>query len=110
MSFHSNRSLEGYLLIDDRCSGGQKKESATKTCSHCHHVLVLNPQRTRPRHYCSSCDHFICDACEFRRVNLGQGCVSMARILDTAQTAAFRAEQAHKSTIYLPPPLAMASE
>lgn len=74
---------EGYLMIDNRNSPGVPQElidaanragknvagfsgsnlfeSATVTCSHCGAVVVLNPDRKRPRHYCSRCDHYVCD-------------------------------------------------
>ena len=42
---------------------GQIYESATVSCSHCQVVVVLNPLRTRPRHYCAKCDAYICDGC-----------------------------------------------
>ena len=76
----SKRKHEGYVLIDNtygpgvteefiRASGkdvpvvgeGRKYESATITCSHCHRVVILNPDRSRPRNYCRKCDHYICD-------------------------------------------------
>lgn len=73
---------EGYLLIDHRFSPGipddlarkagydpgftgegKMFEAATNTCAHCHGIVVLNPDRTRGRAYCSKCDKYICDAC-----------------------------------------------
>lgn len=68
------RRHEGYLLIDHRQSpgvptgpdpalvgAGRLFESATVTCSHCQAVIILNPDRLRPRHYCQKCDHYVCD-------------------------------------------------
>jgi hypothetical protein len=40
---------------------GQLFESATVTCSHCQAIIVLNPNRSRPRHYCAKCNHYVCD-------------------------------------------------
>jgi hypothetical protein len=70
----SLRRHEGYLLIDHSVSPGMTPgadptlvgpgrvfESATITCSHCRAVIVLNPDRSRPRHYCAKCDHYVCD-------------------------------------------------
>lgn len=70
----SLRRQEGYLLIDHRASpglppsaepthvpGGALFESATVTCAHCHRIIVLNPDRSRARHYCPKCDHYVCD-------------------------------------------------
>src|SRR5258705_11496857 len=59
----SKRSLEGWLLRDNRNSGGTKEEQPTIICSHCHVVVILNPKRTRARNYCTQCDHYICDVC-----------------------------------------------
>src|ERR1700730_13341887 len=71
---------EGYLLTDHRNSpcvpeemirasgrnapviaSGQIFESPTVTCAHCNVVVVLNPDRTRPRGYCRKCDQYVCD-------------------------------------------------
>lgn len=93
----SLKRLEGYLIIDNRCSGGTMTEEATATCAHCHAVVRMNPFRTRPRHYCAKCDHYVCDhpTCLLE-------CRPFNKVLDDAQAVAFRAEQAQKSTIYLP--------
>jgi hypothetical protein len=82
MPYQSNRSQEGYLLVDHRNSPGITQadlltvpepmrqqfmattgvfESPTMRCSHCGTMVVLNPQRTRARGYCAKCDHYICD-------------------------------------------------
>jgi hypothetical protein len=104
MAIHSKRSLEGYLLIDNRHAPGPDDaqvaaigqpvagagaqgvwESATVTCSHCHRVVILNPDRSRARNYCSTCDHYVCDnpACIIT-------CQPMNKTLDELQRAAFR--------------------
>ncbi len=80
---HSKRSHEGYLLNDQRHSGGGLLESATITCSHCHRVVVLNPQRTRERGYCAKCDHYLCDGC-----TAGGECLPLNKVLDELQNAA----------------------
>ena len=78
----SKRELEGYVKIDHRESPGfteeqTKKfyrsdipigsgmmfEGATNSCSHCQRIVVMNPDRTRQRGYCTKCDHYICDQC-----------------------------------------------
>lgn len=82
MSMKSKRSLEGYLLVDNRHAPGPSIaeiarferlhgpvagagasffESATLTCAHCHAQIVLNPDRSRARNYCSKCDKYVCD-------------------------------------------------
>lgn len=79
---HSKRSLEGYLLMDNRESPGVPDavlqavdpalplgagrglfEAPTITCSHCQRVVIMNPLRTRERAYCAKCDHYLCDEC-----------------------------------------------
>jgi hypothetical protein len=68
------RAKEGYYQIDHRFSpgtdavpGGMNYESATATCAHCSGIVVLNPNRSRPRNYCRACDDFICDGCAVKR-------------------------------------------
>lgn len=57
------RIEQGWMMIDDRLSGGKLTESSTYTCTHCGCVVVMNPDRTRPRTKCYSCQHLICDNC-----------------------------------------------
>jgi hypothetical protein len=87
----SLKSLEGYFLLDHRNSPGVPDsilvpqglvkgagqgtfESSTFTCSHCESVVVLNPDRSRPRGYCPKCDHYVCDECEAKRFASGGAC------------------------------------
>lgn len=77
----SLRSHEGYMLVDHRESPGVPDElmlpagfpagaghglfeSATFTCPYCNAVVVMNPDRSRPRNYDPKTDHLICDGCE----------------------------------------------
>lgn len=90
MSVKSLKRHEGWLLIDHSASPGippdvarkvgldprfvgegKKLEAATITCNHCGSAYKKNPKRTRPRGYCRQCDHYICDACEFLRMQPG---------------------------------------
>lgn len=76
----SKRSQEGYILIDHRNSPGVREEdltpaakragflpatglfeSPTIRCCHCGTMVVINPLRTRARHHCQRCDHYVCD-------------------------------------------------
>lgn len=78
----TQRSREGYLLIDHRASPGlpadvaqslgldprltaegQILEAASLTCAHCKTVVMKNPLRQRARAHCLKCDHYICDLC-----------------------------------------------
>jgi len=86
----SQRTKEGYLIIDHRASPGntlapegQVYETPTVTCSHCGAVVVLSPTRKRPRHYCVKCDHYVCDkpAC-------GLECRPWMRVIEAAEKAA----------------------
>ena len=55
------RGGRGYLLVDNRASGGALEELPTLTCAHCNCTTVLNPQRTRERGYCQKCHAYVCD-------------------------------------------------
>ena len=86
----TQRSREGYLLIDHRDSPGLDHpqlgpgsfyESPTRNCSHCERLIVLNPKRTRSRGYCPKCDSYVCDWCEAKRVSTGI-CYSMKQRID----------------------------
>jgi hypothetical protein len=86
----SKRSLEGYLSIDHRATGaGALLESATLTCSHCQRQIILNPDRTRSRGYCSKCDHYVCDQCEAVRVQTGQ-CRTFKQVMDELEQSVLK--------------------
>jgi len=76
----TKRRREGWLMIDNRNGPGVSAEfvqasgtnapivgagicyeSAIITCAHCGGTVILNPDRSRPRGYCQSCDHYVCD-------------------------------------------------
>lgn len=102
----SQRSKEGYLLIDHRNSpgvplemilasgkfapdvaagaAGAVFESATITCSHCQVVVILNPDRGRPRNFCAKCDHYVCD-----KPGCVTQCIPMNQVFDEIQNQAF---------------------
>ena len=52
---------KGYLMIDNRPSGGKLVEMATQTCAHCNCIVVLNPERKRKRISCKKCNAYVCD-------------------------------------------------
>ena len=88
----SKRRQEGYLLIDHRHSPGlnvpglgegQLFEAPTVTCSHCQAVVIVSPTRTRSRHYCQKCDHYVCDKPE-----CSLACTPWLQVLDQAADAA----------------------
>lgn len=100
MGFKWKRSQEGYLLIDHRAApkvetfngeteaipAGCTWESATITCSHCHFIVILNPNRSRERNYCYNCDHYICDLCA--EDLLKTTCLPFTKYLDQLQNEA----------------------
>jgi hypothetical protein len=114
----SLRSLEGYMLIDHRCSmgvpeevmlsqglpkdAGKKEsvwESATVTCNHCETQVVLNPDRSRARGFCTHCSHYLCDECEAKRF-LGAPCYPFkARVADYLEAVdrGITASEAHEA-------------
>lgn len=77
----------GYLMIDDRASGGGLLEGATYTCNHCNAIVVKNAERTRERHVCRGCGRVICDVCAEIRATTLQ-CVPMEQVIDETLTAA----------------------
>lgn len=55
------RGGRGYLLNDNRASGGVLEECSTLTCIHCNSVVILNPLRQRERGFCRKCNAYVCD-------------------------------------------------
>ena len=88
---NSKRSREGYLYIGNAMPGAATYESATITCSHCGCVVVLNPDRSRERGYCSKCDGYVCDPCNLRRALTG--CTPFIQVIEETQERAALTEQ-----------------
>jgi hypothetical protein len=85
MTHFLSRDLEGVLEVNHQASPGLNERQArrlgydgrdnhllreggvyrtpTLSCCHCPSVVVLNPLRTRGRHYCPKCNQYMCDAC-----------------------------------------------
>lgn len=92
----TKKSHEGYLMIDDRASGGTLRERSVLICKHCQTDLdfktsfvIRNPFRTRERAYCQKCDHYICDGCAIISKITGR-CRTFNQIADEIQEAAAR--------------------
>jgi len=51
----------GWLMIDDRNSGGEMVECDTFQCCHCQSIVMMNPGRVRPRNRCRKCMKTTCD-------------------------------------------------
>lgn len=110
---HSKRSLEGYLLIENRHAPAVSEdvarasgknpigagvngvfEASILTCSHCHAQMIVNPMRTRERPFCRKCDHYLCDGCA-AVANLTGECTPLKKSLDLAQERAITKGTAH---------------
>lgn len=102
-------SLEGVLLIDNRCNEGLPDaivaaqglpvgagrglfEAACYTCSHCEVQVIKNRERTRPRGFCKGCNHVICDACDARYHASAHQCVPFKAFADEVRNAAARGD------------------
>lgn len=100
---------EGYLLIDHRNSpgvpeadavkcgldpvqlrAGKLLEQATLRCEHCAGVYLKNPERTKQRAYCMSCDGYICDSCDGKRHAPDYIHAGFEKLADTWETASQR--------------------
>lgn len=106
----SKRTHEGLLMIDHRFTPGMPDEKMPKdaplrvgrglyetptyTCSHCPHVVVMNPLRTRERGYCRKCDHYICDRCSGILAATGI-CKPYKAVLDELQEKGLKEELSH---------------
>ena len=90
----TKKSLEGYLLIDNRATHGGVLETSTLTCSHCQRQIIRNPDRTRDRAYCPKCDHYICDGCEMLRIQTGM-CRPFKQVLDMAEKQILQGKLTH---------------
>ncbi len=51
----------GYLMVDERNSGGELRQFDTATCCHCNRVVLLNANRKRERGRCEHCHAYVCD-------------------------------------------------
>lgn len=98
----TKRSQEGYVLIDHRNSpgitpefvrdnrldapvvgAGQTFESAMVVCHVCGGDVILNPLRTRDRHWCYAHDAYTCDHCT-TAVRARGRCVPLKQIMAEA--------------------------
>jgi hypothetical protein len=70
-------------MVDNRHSGGTLLETKTRRCRHCQALVLLNPERQRPRNWCRKCDDYICDKPECL-----MECVPIDRVLDEMHDAA----------------------
>ena len=88
---------EGEFCVDNRKSGGELFECATVTCCHCGVIVILNPDRERPRNYCRKCDNYVCD-----NPNCSKECAPKHKTFDHAQEQFFRADEGYSPLPDLP--------
>jgi hypothetical protein len=109
--------FDGELLIDNRGSPGlpaafidaaralgfdpinpaegKIAEVKTMTCAHCGSVVILRPERVRPRGYCRSCDRYICDACAGAAAAPGYLHLPFKKVVDDLREDTFRRESGY---------------
>jgi hypothetical protein len=67
----SLKANDGEVFVDNRASGDaipgwgriSYGTAPSAYCMHCGGHVMLNPLRERPREYCRTCNHYICDGC-----------------------------------------------
>ena len=61
----SPQNTFGELMVQEPTSMGVRTRILpTYTCGHCTNVVVMRPDRTRPRNFCHSCSKWICETKE----------------------------------------------
>jgi hypothetical protein len=84
----------GYLMHDDRNSGGKLREDDVLGCGHCQCTIAKRNWKAYGEHRCSSCDEPVCSICAFR---IGQyGCENFKRFVDRTIDQRARAMQKAK--------------
>ena len=72
-------------------------ESPTFTCKHCNRVVIMNPDRSRPRGYCRKCDAYVCDNPLCNSECNG----SFSKFLDELEAKIIKSEQ-NQTTLIIP--------
>jgi hypothetical protein len=104
----SKKTHDGELFVDHRFSPGLSPEAAMKMgyypnqvregaqfrcatigCLHCGTPVVLNHDRKRERAWCSICDVYICDCCDFIRSQPGYVHRTFAEIAELVRNGKF---------------------
>lgn len=80
----------GYILADDRNSGGKLDEADAVGCSHCQKLMKKHDWQADGG-FCHSCDAPVCGPCA--TLTLTQGCSPFLRVLETALMKQYRREQ-----------------
>ena len=117
----SKKVHDGELFVDHRASPGLTEEQAvalgyhpeqvregsqfrcaTLGCLHCGSAVVLNPKRTRERAWCSTCDAYICDGCDYVRKQPGYVHRTFAEIAEKVRSGKYTVS-GHMSNLILTP-------
>lgn len=80
----------GYLLADDRCSGGVRDEADMLGCSHCQRLMRKREWQCDGG-FCHSCDAPVCSGCADRIPT--KGCEVFLRVLEGELEREYRRSQ-----------------
>lgn len=80
----------GWLLADDRCSGGERDEADMLGCSHCQRLMKKGDWKNDGG-FCHSCDAPVCGRCADRIPKFG--CEVFMRKLEGEMEREYRARQ-----------------
>lgn len=80
----------GFLMNDDRASGGEKEEADMVGCKHCL-ALIKKPDWQADGGFCHCCDAPICGPCADRMQT--RGCENFLRVLEGALERKYRRDQ-----------------
>lgn len=83
----------GYLLNDNRNSGGKKQEDDIYSCAHCQ-ALLLKSQYVQDGGFCSRCMQPVCPHCADRMLTFG--CENFLRQLEVSLGIKYREDQFRK--------------
>lgn len=78
---HSLYSQAGFLLNDDRASGGKRTEADVLICEHCQHTLIGSSWRDDGG-WCGRCGAPVCGSCADRMQT--EGCTPFVRKIEEA--------------------------
>lgn len=81
---------QGYLLNDNRASGGKKEEDDVWTCAHCQ-KLVLGMKWKLEGGWCHRCMAPVCAGCSDKM--LTEGCKPFLKEIEKSLEEAYRARQ-----------------
>jgi hypothetical protein len=84
----------GYLVNDDRASGGQKTEADVLGCNHCQKLLI-GQQWREDGGFCGGCGKPVCGPCADKILlphDQGGGCVPFVKLVDQALSSRHRCD------------------